>query len=147
MRLSTSSIALNPAKLVRSMRSREAFCVLAIGCVLSVVMVIPSVLYSARFGGGNPMFHVIFNLILLVAVASPFLTLYFFTRKRGREIATMTFGVVFSLCHAWMIFTSYAFKPQEFGYLGLVFAPFLEAFIGVPIALVLVLVVKRLNRR
>ncbi|HYL35604.1 MAG TPA: hypothetical protein VEV17_06815 [Bryobacteraceae bacterium] len=128
------------------MRSREAFYVLAIGCFLSVALVIPSVLYSARYGGGNPSFHVIFNLILLAAVVSPFVGVYFFTRKGGRALAALTLGVVFSLGHAWMIYASYAFKPQEFGYVGLVFAPFLEAAIGVPISLVIIFIVNRLRR-
>ena len=128
------------------MRSREAVYVLAIGCVLSLALVIPSVLYSARYGGGNPSFHIIFNLILLAAVVSPFVGVYFFTRKGGRALAALTLGAVFSLCHAWMIYVSYAFKPQEFGYLGLVLAPFLEVGIGVPVSLVIVFIVKRVRR-
>ena len=130
----------------RGSRSPQAVLTLAIGVLLSVVLVVPSVLYSVRYGSGDRVFHAVFNVMLLGAVTSPFVVIYWFTRNRSRAVAAVTFGAVFSLCHAWLIYVSYAFKPQEFGYLGLIFAPFLEAAIGVPISLVLVFIVKRVNR-
>lgn len=128
------------------MKDREPVYVLAIGSVLSLVLVIPSALYSGRFGGGSPLFHVIFNLILLAALASPFVGVYFFTRKGGRAVEAVTLGTVFGLCHGWLIYVNYAFKPQEFGYVGLVFAPFLEVFVGIPIAFLVVVLAKRWSR-
>jgi hypothetical protein len=64
-----------------------------------------------------------------------------------RTFTPVTFGAVFSLLHGYLIYATYTGKPHEFGYLGLVFVPFLEALIGVPISLLIVFLIGRLQLR
>jgi len=127
--------------------NRAPLIVLVIGLVLSVVMVAPSVRYSALYyTPGHLAGHVVLNVVMLAAVSSPFFLIYLFTRNRA-AILSVTFGAVFSVLHAYPIYTTYRFRPQEFGYVGLIFIPFLEAVIGVPSSLLIVFVVRRMQRQ
>src|SRR5579864_7728133 len=101
--------------------NRVSLIVLVIGFVLSAVMVAPSIRYSARYYiAGHLAAHIALNMTLLAAVSSPFFLIYLFTRNRS-EIISVTFGAAFSVLHAYPIYTTYSFRLQEFGYVGLIF--------------------------
>jgi hypothetical protein len=121
--------------------------VLIIGCVLSAVAAAPSVSYSARYHSDRIAGHIVFNAVLLTALSSPFVLIYFAGRNARRALIPATFGAVFSLLHGYLIYSTYTIEPQEFGYLGLIFAPFLEALIGVPISLLIVFLIGRRQRQ
>lgn len=119
--------------------------VLLIGLALSCVLIAPSVSYSARYSStDNLAFHIVFNVILLAALCSPFLLIYLFARN-GPVILPVTFGAVVACFHGYLIFTTYTSKPQEFGYLGLVFVPFLEVLIAAPVSFLIVFLVKKVR--
>lgn len=108
------------------------------------MLVIPSVAYSVRYSrADDAVWQVGFNVVLFTALFSPFLMIYLFGR-RGTQILPVVSGLVFSSFHAYLIYRSWRFKPQEFGYLGLVFVPFLEIAVGVPLAFLIVLVIARI---
>jgi len=82
---------------------------------------------------------------LFAALCFPFLILYLFARN-GPAILSVTFGTVLAFFHGYLIYTTYRFKPQEFGYLGLVLVPFLELLIAAPVSFLIVFLVKRVRR-
>jgi Na+-driven multidrug efflux pump len=126
--------------------NQAARIILIIGCVLSAVAAVPSICYSARYHSGHAAFHVVFNAVLLAALCSPFVLIYFAGRNAHRASNPVTFGAVFSLLHAYVIYATYTVRPQEFGFSGLIFVPFLEALIGIPISLLIVFLNGRRRR-
>jgi hypothetical protein len=114
--------------------------VLIIGLLLSAIMIVPSI-RIVPFG----LFSIIFHILLLGALSLPFLIIYFFFRSDFSHVVPITLGATFSLCHAYLIYVSYARAPQEFGYVGLLFAPLLEAVVAIPVAIIVILVIKRVN--
>jgi len=112
--------------------------IIVVGLILSVIMIIPSV-HSLSFD----LFSVIYHFIMLVALASPFLIIYSVFRNSSSMKLPITLTTMFSLAHTYLIYVSYANPPQEFGYVGLIFAPFLEAIVAIPIALLIVFIIKR----
>jgi hypothetical protein len=104
-------------------------------------MIVPSIRLTP-FG----LFSIVFHLVLLAPLSLPFYIIYFLSRKRSWTIPSVTLGALFSLCHAYLIYVSYAKPPQEFGYVGLLFAPLLEALVVIPIAIPVIFIIKRLRR-
>jgi hypothetical protein len=112
----------------------------AIGLLLSAIMIVPSV-RSIPIS----LFSVLYHLTMLIALVAPFLIIYWVFRNDSSNTYPMAFGSLFSLTHAYLIYVTYANPPQEFGYVGLIFAPVLEAAVAVPAALLVVFTVKRLS--
>ena len=126
-------------------QKRPARIVLLIGLALSIMVTAPSVSYSARYSStGNLVFHVVFNVILFAALCFPFLILYLLARN-GPAILSVTFGTVLACFHGYLIYTTYRFRPQEFGYLGLVVVPFFELLIAVPVSFLIVFLIRRVR--
>jgi hypothetical protein len=119
--------------------STSIFAIVAIGLLLSAIMIGPSV-HSIPI----TLFSILYHLTMFVALVVPFLTIYFVFRNSTSNISPLVFGVMFSLTHAYLIYVTYANPPQEFGYVGLIFAPFLEAVVAVPIALLIIFIIRRL---
>ncbi|HVP00017.1 MAG TPA: hypothetical protein VMT15_18215 [Bryobacteraceae bacterium] len=119
----------------------ERYPILLTGLLLSVIMIVPSV----RTTPVNP-FSVAYHVLLLAALSLPFWIIYFLSRNRSWAIPLVTLAVLFSLCHLYLIYASYANAPREFGYAGLLFAPLIEAVVVIPIAMPLIYLVKRLWR-
>ena len=113
--------------------------ILVVGLLLSTVMIIPSIRITPV-----GLFTVVFHPILLAALSAPFVILYLLSRNRRWAIPTLTSGALFSLGHLYLIYVSYARLPQEFGYIGLILAPALEAIVVVPLTGVFVLIFNRL---
>jgi hypothetical protein len=122
--------------------SRAAFPILLMGLLLSLVMAIPS-LRLLRL----EVFAVVFNAVLLGALASPFVVIYYIARNRVWTAPAITAGVLFCCGHIYLIYVTYTTRPQEFGYLGLVFAPLLEAAVAVPTAIILILLINWQRKR
>jgi len=118
---------------------KSAFATLIIGLPLSAIIIVPSV-KSLPFGS----FSIIYHLIMLAALVSPFLIIYFVFRKTPSNISPITFGVLFSLTHAYLVYVTYAYPAQEFGYVGLIFAPVLEAVVALPVALLVIFIMRKL---
>jgi len=72
---------------------------------------------------------------MLIALVAPFLVIYWMFRNNSSNIDPIAFGTPFSLTHAYLIYVTYTYPPQEFGYVGLIFAPMLEALVAVPAGL------------
>ncbi len=126
-------------------QKRTARIVLLIGLALSIMLTAPSVSYSARYSStDNLVFHIVFNVILFAALSFPFLLIYLFARN-GPAILSVTFGTVLACIHGYLIYTTYRFKPQEFGYLGLVLVPFLEVLIAAPVSFMIIFFVRRVR--
>lgn len=81
---------------------------------------------------------------MFVALLSPFLIIFFVFRKDSSNTSPIVFGALFSLTHAYLIFVSYAYPPQEFGYVGLIFAPVFEGIVAVPLGLLIIFIIRRL---
>jgi hypothetical protein len=111
----------------------------AIGLLLSAIMIVPSV-RSIPIS----LFSVLYHLTMLIALVAPFLIIYWVFRNDSSNTYPMAFGSLFSLTHAYLIYVTYANPPQEFGYVGLIFAPVLEAAVAVPAALLIIFTIKRL---
>ena len=128
-------------------QTRAAYIVLVIGLFLSLVLTAPSISYSVRYYSGSDhlIWHAAFNATLLAAVSLPFLFIYFFARHRPAIVA-VTLGAVFSCFHGYLIYTTYRFKPQEFGYLGLILIPFFEILIAAPLSFVIIFAIGRVGR-
>lgn len=119
-------------------RTGAASIFVAIGLLLSAVMIVPSV-RSIPIS----LFSILYHLTMLVALVAPFLVIYFVFRNNSSNIYPIAFGALFSLTHAYLIYVTYANPPQEFGYGGLIFAPVLEAVVAVPVALLIIFTIKR----
>lgn len=118
----------------------ERYPILVTGLLLSGIMIVPSIRMTP-FGR----FSIVYHSMLLAALSLPFWITYFLSRNRSWTIPAVTLGVLFSLCHAYLIYVSYAYPPQEFGYAGLLFAPLVEAVVVIPIAMVVIYIIKRLR--
>jgi hypothetical protein len=84
---------------------------------------------------------------MLASLVSPFLIIYFIFRKDPPDDSPITFGTLFLLAHAYLTYTTYTIEPQEFGYVGLVFAPIVEAIIVVPAAMLIIFLLKQLRHK
>jgi hypothetical protein len=92
------------------------------------------------------LFSIIFHVLLLIALSLPFLVIYLLPQNRYWSVSAMTLGALFSFAHAYLIYVSYTSPPQEFGYVGLLFAPVLEAIVVVPLAIPIILVINKLHK-
>lgn len=122
-------------------RKGAASIFVAIGLLLSAIMIVPSVRSIPV-----SLFSVLYHLTMLIALVVPFLVIYWVFRNSSASTPPIAFGILFSLTHAYLIYVTYAYPPQEFGYVGLIFAPVLEAVVAVPVALLVIFTVKRLPR-
>jgi hypothetical protein len=105
-----------------------------VGLVLSALMIIPSI-RSLPWS----FFSVGYHLIMLGAVSSPFLILWTF-RDQMSESISLRFVYLYGMCHLYLVYVSFANRPHEFGYVGLIFAPIFESVVVWPVAGLIVLV-------
>jgi hypothetical protein len=120
-------------------RNGAALIFVAIGLLLSAIIIVPSV-RSIPISS----FSIKYHLTMFVALVVPFLVIFLVYRNNSSNTSPIAFGALFSLTHAYLIFVTYAYPPQEFGYVGLIFAPVLEAVVAVPLGLLVIFVIKRL---
>jgi hypothetical protein len=124
---------------------RQVLVVLAIGLLLSLIIMVPPLRLAGASDSFLTPFSIILHLLLFIALPSPFVVIYLMFRNSSSRSTPIALGVAFSLCHLWLIYATYAFPPQEFGYLGLIFAPFLEAVVAIPAALLVIFLIKPLR--
>lgn len=124
---------------------RQVLVVLVIGLLLSLSIMVPPIRLAGASGSFLTPFSIIFLVLLFIALPSPFLVIYLMFRNSSSPVTPIALGVAFLFCHLWLIYATYAFPPQEFGYLGLIFAPFLEAVVAIPAALLVIFLIKRLR--
>lgn len=132
-----------PSSLGMQNTRRTVIWLLAVGEILSAVMVIPSL----RWTGLKPA-SLIFHLVLFAVVSAPFAILYAALRHGWSSISVGSIAVACICLHAWVIKGIYApgFAPQEFGYVGLVLVPFYELAIAVPIGLSAAWLIKSISK-
>ena len=109
-----------------------------LGFLLSVTMTVPS-MRSLPFGE----FTIVYHSIMVASLTSPFLIISFWFRNSPTITTPAIFAATFSLTHAYLIYVSYAYPPQEFGYSGLILAPPLEAIVAIPAAMLIIFAIKR----
>jgi hypothetical protein len=110
----------------------SALIFLGIGIVLSFFVALPSIIT----GTTSLSFGIIFNIILILALISPFLVLFFQFKNSDSKLYLFTFGILFCFCHLWFIYLAQQ-PQQEFGYIGFIFFPILEVILALPVALIL----------
>jgi hypothetical protein len=116
---------------------------LTAGVILSAILTAASVRITPF-----SLFSVIFHLIMLTALSSPFVVLYVLaSRRRTWTVPLVTFGSLFIIDHLYLIYVTYTRPPREFGYIGLIFAPVLEAVVAIPVGLLIILIAKRSGKR
>jgi hypothetical protein len=123
-------------------RNGAALIFIAIGLLLSAIMIVPSV-RSIPVSS----FSIKYHLTMFVALVAPFIVIYLVFRNNSSNVSPIAFGTPFSLTHAYLIYVTYAYPPQEFGYVGLIFAPVLEAVVAVPLALLIIFAIKPRAKR
>ena len=84
---------------------------------------------------------------MFVMLSLPFLVLFFLSGDRRSPLFIFVLASLFSVGHAALIYWSYTTRPREFGYAGLVFAPFLEAALAVPVGIAATWIMKRSEGR
>jgi len=124
--------------LQQTTRSRA---ILAVGILLSAALIARS-LAVVPFGGFSAGLHTVMFFMLNL----PFAALYFMSGNRGSSLSISVLTGLFSLCHIALIYWAYTTRPREFGYAGLVFAPFLEAAVAIPAGIAITWMLKRSER-
>jgi hypothetical protein len=109
-----------------------------VGLLLSGILILPS-LRSLPLS----VFSAAYHLIMLGALVSPFFIVCVAFRHNPSSLHVIAFGALFSLTHLYLIYVTYANSPHEFGYVGLIVAPLLEAVVAVPVALFAVFMARR----
>jgi hypothetical protein len=120
-------------------RKSSASIFVAIGLLLSAIIIVPSV-HSIPV----TLFSILYHLTMLIALVAPFLFTYWVFRNNSSNTSPIAFGTLFSLTHSYLIYVTYAYPPQEFGYVGLILAPIFEAVVAVPVALLVIFTIRRL---
>jgi hypothetical protein len=118
--------------------SRPIISILIVGFLLSATMIVPSI-------RSLPLseFSIVYHSVMLAALTSPFAIICLLFRNNPSPTAPIIFATAFSLTHAYLIFVSYAYPPQEFGYSGLILAPPVEAIVAIPAALLVIFTINR----
>jgi hypothetical protein len=124
------------------MMARHTSSLLMVGLLLSIILILPS-LRSLPLS----VFSTFYHLIMLGALVSPFLIICIVFRQNPSSLHAIAFGALFSLTHLYLIYVTYANSPHEFGYVGLIVAPLLEAVVAVPVALFAIFLARRWHHR
>jgi len=121
--------------------STRSKAILVVGILLSAGLIAPS-LRIVPFGGFSAGLHT----VMFVMLNLPFAALYVLSGNRGTSLSILVMTGLFSLCHLALIYWTYTTRPREFGYAGLVFAPFLEAAVAIPVGIAITWIMKRSER-
>jgi hypothetical protein len=100
--------------------------IIVVGVALSLVMLYRSIV-STEFG----MFSIVYHLIMLAILLTPFLFIAFNKGLRSSPKRSVILTTLFAIGHSFFIYTTYSSHGGEFGYIGLVFVPIVESVIAI----------------